>query len=59
MFNKKEGKRRGCRDPVSRTNFNQIHMSRILETAEFTKHMSFLAIFTRHGIIFALFTCHA
>ena len=53
-----EGSKGEGRDPVSRTNLNQIHVSRILETAEFTNHMSFLAIFTGHGLIFALFTCH-
>ena len=49
----------GGHDPVSGTNFNQIQLSLILQTAEFTNHMSFLAIFTRHVQSFALFTCHA
>ena len=45
----------GGHDPVSRTNFNQIHLSLILQTADFTNRMSFLAIFTRHGLIFPYF----
>ena len=36
------GGERGGRDPGSRTNFNQIHLSRIIETAEFSNHVSFL-----------------
>ena len=38
-------------NPVSCTSFNQIHVSRIVETAEFRNHF-FFAIFTRHGLIF-------
>ena len=49
---------KGC-DLVSRTNFNQIHVLRILETAKFTNHMSFLAIFTHHGLSFSLPYFHA
>ena len=49
----------GGRDPVSRTNFNQIQVSLILETAVLTNRVSFVAIFTCHGQVFALFTCHA
>ena len=51
-----EGSKKGGRDPVSRTNFNQIPVSCILEKAEFTNHVSFLAIFTRHSLIFAIFS---
>ena len=40
-------------DPVSRTHLNQIHVSRINEAAEFTNHVSFLAIFTLHCQFFA------
>ena len=47
----------GNRDPISHTSVNQNHVSRILETAEFMNHLSFLVIFMRHGLIFALFSC--
>ena len=47
----------GDRDPMSRTNVNQNNVSRILETAEFMNHLSFLVIFMRHSLIFALFSC--
>lgn len=50
-----KGGRGGC-DPVLHRNFNQIHVSRFLETAEFTNHMSFPAIFTCHSLSFALFS---